>query len=232
MKKILLISALAFLCVCAGAQEQISSKMFWGLKGGVFYDSGSNTSESGVSTDPSTFSFTLKPSIGWYLGQNWMVGVKGEFTDNKVKEGTSESLFSSTSIRSIVSNLTLGNGLGSNYISWKILPYARYRVCSILTDKLNVWAELEVYAGQKYSRLSDGSFDSPNSIYGVALSPMISYNVTDKFMVCFTPDLIRWDGARNNNSSGYKDTGSFSAQFNPLYQILSGVFNINIIKRF
>ena len=233
MKKIIVIAITALLCMCAGAQQKNSS-MFWGLKGGVFYDSGKNVSDGSVSKDPSTISFTLKPSIGWYLGSDWMIGIKGEFADSKVKgeSGGSVTEMSGTSLRSLISNLTLGNGFDSNYISWKVLPYARYRVLKLFNDKLNVWAELELYAGQKYARNDDGGYAAPNTIYGVALSPMISYDITDKFMVCLTPDFIRWDGTRDADDAGYSQTGSFSAQFNPLYQILSGLFNIGIIKRF
>lgn len=229
MKKLICVFALTAICLGAMAQ----SKMFWGLKGGVFYDAGSTVSGSVKSKDPSTLSFALKPSIGWYLGQNWQIGIKAEFADSKVFENGSEK-FTNVSIRNLISNLTLGNGLGSNYISWKAMPYARYRICRLFTDRLNLWAELEIYAGQKFDRKEDNKgFYAPSTIYGAAFSPKITFDVTDKFMIALTPDLIRWDGAHSSeNGVDHSYTGSFSAQFNPLYQVLSGVFNIGIIKKF
>lgn len=233
MKKILTIITLSAMCLCASAQ----SKMFWGLKGGVFYDTGNKVTDNVMAKDPSTLSFTIKPSIGWYLNENWVVGLKTEFTDSKVYQREEESggLFDqSMSIRNFLSNLALGNGLGSNFISWKVLPYARYKVGNLFFDKLNLWVELELYAGQSFDRDTDnGGFFKPDVIYGVVLSPMISYDLSSTFMVCLTPDLIRWDGVHKHKSGDtHVNTHSISAQFNPLYQVLSGLFNISVIKRF
>lgn len=233
MKKILILFGLTTLCLVASAQ----TKMFWGLKGGVFYDSGNSVTDNVIEEDPSTLSFTIKPSFGWYLNPNLTVGFKGEFADSKVyvEEGEEASFFSqSMSLRNFISNLTLGNGLGSNFISWKLLPYARYRVGSMFSPKINLWVELELYAGQKFERdTENGGFETPNTIYGVVLSPMVSYDLNESLMLCFTPDMIRWDGQHKHTySADHTNTHSISAQFNPLYQVLSGLFNISIIKKF
>lgn len=229
MKKLFVIASLLLACLSASAQN---TKMFWGVKGGVFYDAGNTVSSSSSVNEPSTLSFALKPSIGWYLGKNWQVGFKAEFADSKVYDYDSSKL-TPVSIRNMISNLTLGNGLGTNYINWKILPYARCHVTKLFYEKVNLWVELELYAGQQFDRnLSKGGFYGPSTIYGVVLSPMVTYDLTDKLMITLTPDLIRWDGSSKvtDNSTTFK--GSFSAQFNPLYQVLSGIFNIGVISRF
>lgn len=235
MKKSITVICLVAICLTAAAQEKKSS-MFWGLKGGIFYDAGDTVKDNVAAKDASTLSFALKPSIGWYLNENWVIGLKGEFANSKVYQTETSTTFSNVSLRNMFSNLTLGNGLGSNYMSWKVLPYARRKICTLFTDRLNLWVELELYAGQKFTRKSTdegGGFYKPDAIYGVSLSPMISFDLNDKFMLCLTPDLIRWDGQHMTSASqGDKNTGSFSAQFNPLYQILSGIVNISLIKRF
>ena len=222
-----------------GQEAKSPSAFFWGLKGGVFLDKGNVVDENGtVSDTPTTFSFTIKPSFGVYLSPRWVVGVKGEFSynNNDMDSGFISNVtsgFSQVSFRNVLSNMILGNGLGNNYLSWKVLPYARYKVTSLFSDKINLWMELELYAGQKFSKdTENGGYGSPYTIFGGALSPMLSYDLNESLMLCFTPDFIRWDGTFESGSGMAANTGSFSAQLNPLYMILSGIINIGVIKRF
>lgn len=217
-----------------------SSNVFWGINAGVFYDSGSSVDNSGnIAITPASFSFTVKPRLGIYLSDRFIIGVMGEFAYNGNEDhsgtfiGNIASGFEQVSFRNVISNVVMGNGVGMNFLSWKVLPYARYKVTDIFSNRINLWVELELYAGQKYKMDSTtNKYGTPATIYGAALSPVISYDLSENMMLCFIPDFIRWDGTKNLSGNDVERTGSFSAQLNPLYQVISGIIHVSLIKKF
>lgn len=220
--------------------EKKSSNVFWGINAGVFYDAGESVYEGSELVEiPASFSFTLKPKIGFYLSDRWVIGLKTEFAYNGNKDpdssfiGNIASGFKQMSFRNVASNIAMGNGVGVNFLSWKVLPYARYRVTNLFGPRINLWVELELYAGQRYKKDSEtAKYANPSTIYGATLSPMVSYDLNSSMMLCFTPDFIRWDGRNNIKGEKADRTSSFSAQLNPLYQALSSIVNISLIRKF
>ena len=239
MKKLFLTIILAVFA--AGAAH---AQFFYGLQFGIYSDtSAAQLNEQGSELVPggSSFNYTVKPSVGYYFSPRLAAGVKFAYTNCARNRAESGQMVSS--INSIALNILLGNGLDTDYQSWKISPYVRYQLFSLLSDKLNIWAEIDGYYGSKTFRQADGTLNpkSRKSIHGVELHPLVSYDITPNFMVYTSLDILsfNWEGTSQNKSVGlFSDEtqtvheNTFVLQSVPLMAVAKGILNIGIIRRF
>jgi len=72
---------------------------------------------------------------------------------NQIQYSLSDKSKESKALIPILANAMIGGGFSlSDYITWSIQPYVRYRFCHIIWKRLNLWGEFSVYAGQKIPR--------------------------------------------------------------------------------
>lgn len=231
MKKILLT-----LCMALSLATVAKAQFFYGIQFGFFTDWGNetNTSSKTSTTGTSSFNYTLKPTVGYYFNDRLMAGVKFVYTSCSTYKG--ESSFSPTDLRWILRNVMMGNGLDSDYMSWNVRPYMRYNVLRLAKDKLKLWVELNGYIGGKVPRLENRQLDwnSRSLTYGVQLHPVVSFDITDRFLVYTSLDIlsIGYDGSRKLDAATKQYTGSFYAQLNPLNAIGEALLNIGIQRHF
>jgi hypothetical protein len=112
----------------------------------------------------------------------------------------------------------------------------RYNALRLAKDKLKLWVELNGYVGGKVPRLENKKLDwnSRSLTYGVQLHPIISYDITDKFLVFTSLDIlsIGYEGTRKLDDATKSTTGSFYCQLNPLNAIGEALLNIGIQRHF
>lgn len=235
MKK-LLFSALLVLAAAFAARAQFT----YGLQFGLYTDnvSTSNSVTSATESGRSAFNYTVKPMVGYYFLPGLVAGVKFAYTNCSSTEG--DTFLSATSIKSTAMNLLMGNGLGGDYRSWKVSPYLRFRTFSLLQDKLGVWVELDGYYGIHIPR-ADGVLDrdAQKTIYGIEIHPLVSYDVTDRYMIYTSLDYpsFNWDvsvrrSANKDGSVDTKRTNTYLVQANPLVAAARAVINVGVMRKF
>ena len=234
MKKLLLTLALALFA--AGAAN---AQFFYGAQFGIYTDGGTKITDSGIARGRAAFNISVKPSVGYYFTPKLVAGLKLNFTSCTFSDF--DGSFSSSSINSFVLNLLMGNGVGGDYLSWNASPYVRYQVLALFKDKLKLWAELDGYVGMRYSRDEEHKIDpgTRSLTYGVELHPLVSYDITDRYMLITSLDLLSfsWNGTAKRYTPQSKEpytqtTSQFLFQANPLVGIARAFVNIGLMRKF
>ena len=143
-------------------------------------------------------------------------------------------------INSYAMNLLMGNGLDRDYLAWKVSPYVRYKMFGLFKDKLRLWAELNGYIGMRFPRNAEHRLTNEyKMLYGAELHPVISYDISDKFMVFTALNFLslHWDGSTQSieNSAGKMETrfnNQFYVQANPLVAVAHAVLNFGVMRKF
>ena len=241
MKKFIVIMVIAL-----SSAFSAKAQFFWGMQFGIYTDGGSTYYESNDLNikNGSSFNYSVKPSIGYYITPKLVVGSKFIYTKNHF--ATNDTGDKSTTIWNYAFNLLMGNGLSTNCMSFKVSPYIRYNALSLFSEKLNIWIDLNGYIGGNYdidsstNKIVEGS---GKLTYGVLLHPMISFDIADKWMLFTSLDAlsIGWDGTTKKSQYKLDDgtyttkidrTSSFLCQCNPLMAIARCFTNIGVIKKF
>lgn len=241
MKKLIITLVIA-LAACSSA----SAQFFWGIQFGFYTDNGTTAYENNGAKikGGTTFNYSLKPSVGYYITDRLVVGSKFVYTKNHF--GANDTYSKSTTIWNYALNLLMGNGLATNCMTFKVQPYIRYKALSMFTEKLNFWVELNGYIGGNYDIDVNTNKIVPGSgklTYGVLLHPMVSFDIADKWMLFTSVDALSlgWDGT--TGKSQYKlDDGTYTTetvksnaflfQCNPLVAVARCFTNIGVIKKF
>lgn len=207
------------------------SKFYFSIQANLFYsfDEYLESPESKEETG-SHFSYAIKPAFGYLFSRNFTAGLFLIFADCRFAG------MNANSWRYILANAIIGAGVStSDYLSWKIQPYARFRITRIFWDRLNLWAEFSMYAGQSIPRdtkTHELIYANTSTIFGAKLRPMISCNLNRNLQIFTTMEFISWNGSCRQYEGSTQFNNSFNFQFIPIYSILSGIFNIGVIKRF
>ena len=229
MKKIILT-----LCLALSLATVARAQFFYGIQFGFFTDWGRESSTGQSSGIASAFNYTLKPTIGYYFNDRLMGGIKFVYTSCSSSEAPDQSV--PFNLRWIMRNVMMGNGLDTDYMSWRVRPYLRYNVLRMAEDRLKLWVELNGYFGGKVPRLGDRTLDwnARSLTYGVQLHPIISFDITDRFLIFTSLDIlsIGYDGTHKLKDATQKSIGSFYCQLNPLNAIGEALLNIGIQRHF
>lgn len=241
MKKLFFITVLAL-----SATLSARAQFFWGFQFGLYTD-GSTTSVSNSDATVkggSSFNYSLKPSIGYYFTPKFVGGLKLIYTSNSFAENDSGT--SATTLTNYAINLLMGNGLDKDCMSWKVAPYLRYNALSLFQEKLRLWVELTGFVGAKYpwDKVNKCYLrEKSETIYGVSLHPLVSFDIADKWMLFTNLDIlsIGWEGSTKKQqyttSSGEPyikttSTNTFLFQSNPTVALARIFTNIGVIKKF
>jgi len=175
------------------------------------------------------FSFAVRPHVGYVFSPRWNAGLKFVYADCQFSDSTA------TNFSKMLSTAFSGYAYSFNYITWNVQPYVRFKVSRFIWNKMNLWAELSGYFGQMIPR--DGRTrelltSQRSMVYGVALRPMLTLDLNKNLMIYSSMEFLSWNGAKSlsDEYTGFNNNVSF--QFIPIQTLLSGLFNIGLIKRF
>lgn len=240
MRKLILV-----LVFCLSFCSYADAQFFFGMKFGLYTDF-NNTSVSeqdGVIKGGRTFNYSIKPSIGYYFTPDLIGGIKFEYVSNNFYQQDTGT--KTTSIKYMLLNVLMGNGLDTNCMKWNIAPYLRYRLFSAFSPKINFWAEFDAYVGGKYERDKVTKEIDPatgRTLWGVEIHPLISVDLLKNWMLYSSLDIlsIGYEGSwaksvtsvEGDKQNVDKYTGAFLFQANPLIGIANSIVNIGIIKKF
>jgi len=145
--------------------EGKKSKFYWSLRLGFLLSSTQYTESSETKFKPGVkASYVLKPAFGYIFNDRLTVGTTIVFADCRFAD------LNINSFQYLIANALVGGGFSlSDYMTWSIQPYVRYRFCNLIWQKLNLWGEFTVYAGQKIPRdLETHKLNTANisTIYG------------------------------------------------------------------
>jgi len=175
------------------------------------------------------FSYAIRPHFGYVFSPRWNAGLKFVYADCQFSDSTA------TNFTKALSAAFSGYAYPFNYITWNVQPYVRFKITRFIWNKVNLWAELSGYAGQMIPR--DGKtrelLTSKRSVvYGVALRPMLTLDLNKNLMIYSSMEFLSWNGSKSlsDDVTGFNNNLSF--QFIPIQTLLSGLFNIGLIRKF
>jgi len=212
-------------------KEKNSSHFYWGLQFGFMLTNDQYAISKETKENLGTrFSFIVKPSVGYNFTPRLNAGCKFVFADCQFA-GLNYSSF-----QYLIANALIGGGMHPfDYLTWNIQPYVRYKITKLFWEKVNLWGELSAYAGQlipRDSKTHELQKGSVNTIYGIGLRPMITVDLNKNLMLFSSMEFLSWNGTSQklDDATGYNN--SFSFEFIPIYSLLSGLFNIGILRKF
>ena len=216
------------------------AQFFYGAQFGFYTDGNSTVSGDDITRGASTYNVSIKPNFGYFFNPKLVAGLKLDFINCSLVDNDSGSM-SLFDIDYYAINLLMGNGLSRDYMSFKVAPYLRYQVFSLFNDKVKLWAEVAGYMGMKYPRNTKHELmpESRSMIYGVDIHPLVSYDLTDKYMIYTSLDFLsfHWNGEtkRHEDSIGVEYATVNSKiwfQCNPLVAVARAFLNIGVMRKF
>lgn len=212
-------------------KEKNNSHFYCGLQFAGFLTS-AQYAVSSESKQPlgTRFSFAIKPSVGYVFTPRWNAGIKLVYADCQFSGLTSSTL------PYIIANAFIGGGAAlCDYVTWNVQPYVRYKISRLFWDRVNFWAELSGYAGQQIPRdakTRELQTWNTSTVYGVALRPMITCDLNRNLMIFTCFDFISWNGSKRVSNDVAEYNNGLTFQFVPIYSLLSGLFNIGLLRKF
>jgi len=212
-------------------EQKHKSRFYWSARASFLLTSSQYSDTQGSDKNLGLkVSYAVKPAFGYIFSDRLTVGTTIVFADCRFAD------LSLNSFQYILANAMIGGGFSlSDYITWSIQPYVRYRFCHIIWKRLNLWGEFSVYAGQKIPRdPKTAQIQSWNSstIYGAKLRPMLTVDLNKDLMLFTAMELLSWEGSCKVYNKETLVNNNVSFTIIPIYSILSGLFNIGIIKKF
>jgi len=217
--------------ILPSSQDKKTSQFYASLQFGMFWSKDdyqfSTDSKEEVGTK---FSYTLKPAFGYLFTPKITAGCTVVFADCRF------SGLSGSSVQYIIANALVGGGVAlSDYLTWYVQPYFRYKITKVFWNKLNLWGEVSVYAGQKIPRSTSTHellTDKTSTIYGVKLRPMLTLDLNKDRMLFTSMEFLGWNGSCRTDGDSKHFNNAINFQFIPVYSILSGLFNFGLIRKF
>ena len=199
MKKTI-ISFIVFVAIIMNSNAQV----FVGGGLGVEF-SGGKSKYGGNSSDlPSTFAFSLSPKVGFYLNDDFAIGLEVGFISETEKETVGSTEYK---------DITTGWGIGA---------FARYYLLG--GDKLSLLLEGSASFGGLKDKTKGGSTTyegDPMTALGIGVLPVLSYSLTDRLNIEASCDFLRF-GFQSmtvkdaDNSSNKTTTNNFGFGVNSL----------------
>lgn len=220
MKKILLLLAVAIIGTAANAQLFVGGS--FGIdKSYVDIKSGSITSDDG-----SALVFQIVPKVGYYLNEDFAIGV------------------SSGIIKSIVYTPEYGWGYPEQekvetLSIWAYSVFARYNL--VRYERFSLLLNSELGGGKITSKTKIGSTtteDNPTSIFAFAVMPILSFDITERFSLEMSSDFLRlgftsYTETDLDDKDYNKTTNNFGLGVNAFNnQLQTPLVNLGIIVKF
>jgi len=206
-----------------------NAQVFVGGGLGVEFGGGKST-YGGTSVDaPSTLALYFAPKAGFYLSDNFAVGMEAGFLT-----GTEKQTSGSTEIK-------------NNLFGWGVSGFARYRLAG--DEKLSLLLEGSVGAGGLKNKRTVGANTTdgdPMFAFAIGVLPVLSYSLTDRLNIEASCDFLSFgfqsiiekdkDDATYKYIENYFGFGVNSLGFNMLgldeYLGISNMIKIGIVFKF
>ena len=148
-------------------------KLYYGYTFDIYFhhDSKADKKENG-------WSIAVEPEIGWKLKERIYLGLRlgGSFQDSY----TTYSYMGDEGEKYSESMRVMRG-------TWQVTPYMRYRLKTIINDKVGIWLEAHVCTGMDFPRVVDGKVNGTDYdglkysvTYGAQVSPVITYQFSKK----------------------------------------------------
>ena len=163
--------------------------------GGVGLDFGGGKVKSGSSSQdlPSLFAIEFSPKVGFYLNDDFAVGLEVGFINMTAKQKGNSS------------------DLKVSAIGWGVSAFARHNVLG--GEKLSLLLEGSIGVGGAKSKYTYGSSTSegdPMFTFGIGVLPVLSYSLTDRLNIEVSCDFLRLGfqsvTEKDNDDKSYKET--------------------------
>ena len=164
-------------------------KLYYGYNFDIYFhnDTRNQYKENG-------WSISVEPEIGWRLKERMYLGLRlgGSYQDTyatysyEALDGSQQS-----------EDLRIRQG------TWNVTPYMRYRLKTMLNDKVGIWLEAHLYTGMEFPNVASGSAAGTDYeglkhtvIYGAQVSPVITYQFNKKsnFQIFFSILSLGYSG--------------------------------------
>ena len=217
MKKVL-ISFILLVTVVLSSNAQV----FVGGGLGVEYSNG-KSKFGGSSYDlPQTLAYSISPKVGFYLNDNFAIGLEAGFISKTDKETVSNIDYK---------DITTGWGIGA---------FARYNMVRV--DRLSLLLEGSASFGELKTKEKAGSNTidgDPTTVIGVSVLPVLEYSLTNRLSLEASCDFLRLgfqslttkdvDNSSNKVTVNGLGFGVNSFGFNALSLEPSSMFKIGLI---
>lgn len=169
MKKILLFLAIII------AASTVNAQLFIG--GGVGFDRIGGSTKIGSTTvnNPSVFTIQFAPKVGFYLNDDFALGVSLGVMNSSVTEPEDDI------------------EIVNNELRFTAAAFARYRL--IGNDKVSLLLDGEIGGGKISSKTKRGSTTmqgNPTLLFSFGVTPVISYSISDRLDIEASSDFLRF----------------------------------------
>ena len=191
MKKFFITAAVVVASVCT-----VNAQYF---VGGSFNIDGKYGKEKkgATSTDnPASFGFKLSPKFGYYLSDKFAIGGKALFGFQAKN------------------NKAAPNETITTTLSWEISPFARYSVVEIGKFAVVLEGALNFGGSLPKRKYDSKTTDLPSTFsYGIDITPLLTYNLSNKFTLELALDLLSYNIDRTIKKDKVNDTKEYSTSF-------------------
>ena len=142
----------------------------------------SKNSMPGVKLSGSKVGFNFSPQVGYYLNDDWAIGIKG-YLDNSWYKGTVDNT---------------GNPQ-SNYVSkesknkWGVKFFGRYKLMGLGTERLSLLVEVSAGVEGSADKNTTNGATTKNPFgtdFGISACPVFAYKLSNKFDVLAYCDFL------------------------------------------
>jgi hypothetical protein len=152
----------------------VNAQVFIGGGLGLSFGNGKSSGSSHESS-ASSFGFSISPQVGYYLNNNWAIGVSGSF-------GNSWSNNKST----VSDGLT--NDLEYKYFSnkWGVNVFGRYKLTRLVIEKLSLFVEGSIGVQGSNNKQTENEIITKypgSTVYSINARPVFSYKLLNKLDV-------------------------------------------------
>lgn len=135
------------------------------------FQTGFNYTKKG---DAKTITFGLAPEVGYFVSDNWAIGLGVAFNYKSFKENSDADNINTT--------------------GWGVNPYARYYACK--ADKFSFYLQ----GGFHYASNKVKDQDAKNQ-WGINIVPGVAYNLSEKFAINATFGKVGYNDYDNDHTS-------------------------------
>ena len=153
----------------------VSAQLFVGGSLGFDFMGGKNIVGSNKTDMPSTFAFQIAPRVGYYLNDDFAIGLEVGLT-------TSTQTTPRVNLDDIKRSTT----------GWNVRAFARYNLLG--TERLSLLLEGGIAIGGIKSKTTIGAIttdSNPISFFNIGVLPVLSYSLSDRLSLEASADLLR-----------------------------------------
>ena len=219
MKKVIIVCVVLIAAVLTS-----NAQVFVGGGLGVDFNGGKYKGGSVSIDSPSKFSFNFTPKVGFYLNDNFAIGLEVGLSSTTTK--TPKEIYGWSDDRKVSS------------FGWEVGAFARYNLLG--TERLSLLLEGTLGVGGEKSKTKQGSTTQDGdseTMFGISVLPVLQYSLTDRLCLEMSCDFLRWgflsSTVKDADDYGLKiTTNSFGFGVNSGTLSVISILNLGLIFKF